>query len=62
MNWKTLGAATLITCGVFVCLFLIFALVARFPWTLIILLFVFMLCVFYKLLSNEEDDEEEEMR
>ena len=75
MNWKTLGKAALVTCGLFGIIALSFTLGYFFPWICIVLVFVGVLAIVYSAMdkgdrdsdsdrmqwfSSREDEEEEE--
>jgi len=52
MNWKTLGKAALVTCG----LFGIFTLGYFFPWICIVMVFVGVLAIVYLAMDKEDRD------
>lgn len=75
MNWKTLGKAALVTCGLFGIIALILVLGHFFPWICGVLAFVSLLAIVYSAMdkgdrdsdsdrmqwfSSRDDEEEEE--
>lgn len=56
MNWKTLGKAALVTCGVFGIIALIFVLGYSCPWICFVLLFVSVFGLIYSAMDKGDRD------
>lgn len=56
MNWKTLGKAALVTCGLLGIIALAFVLGYFFPWIYVVLAFVGVLALVYSSMDKEDRD------
>lgn len=56
MNWKTLGKAALVTCGLFGIIALVVVLGYFFPWICLVLAFVSVFSLVYSTMDKENRD------
>ena len=56
MNWKTLGKAALVTCGLFAIIALVTVLGYFFPWICLVLAFVSVFALVYSAMDKGDRD------